>query len=177
MLDPVELFPEVPNIYAFPCVHADMVFDKSRVAAYRDAINETVKPGDVVADLGSGTGLLSFLCLQAGAARVHAIESGKNMIGRALVAFGGAAPLHAARIAEKLDIDRVVVPVNAGVGFAFLGDQTNSFTGGDNNAEARFNDTSKVLEFDTDGDGTADLEVTLLGVDLANLGLADFTVG
>ncbi|MBT3550203.1 MAG: methyltransferase domain-containing protein [Rhodospirillaceae bacterium] len=74
MLDPVELFPEVPNIYAFPSVHADMVFDKSRVAAYRDAINETVKPGDVVADLGSGTGLLSFLCLQAGAARVHAIE-------------------------------------------------------------------------------------------------------
>ena len=74
MLDPVELFPEVPNIYAFPCGHADMVFDKSRVAAYRDAINETVKPGDVVADLGSGTGLLSFLCLQAGAARVHAIE-------------------------------------------------------------------------------------------------------
>jgi Ca2+-binding RTX toxin-like protein len=77
--------------------------------------------------------------------------------------------------AEDIFLDSFTV--NAGVGFAFLGDQTNSFTGGDNNAEARFNDTSKVLEFDTDGDGTADLEVTLLGVDLANLGLADFTVG
>ncbi len=54
----------------------------------------------------------------ANAVRVHAIESGKNIDGRTLVAFGGAAPLHAARIAEKLDIDRVVVPVNAGVGSA-----------------------------------------------------------
>ena len=74
MLDPVELFPEVPNIYSFPSVHADMIFDKARVSAYRKAINETINPGDVVADLGAGTGLLSFLCLQAGAARVHAIE-------------------------------------------------------------------------------------------------------
>ena len=54
----------------------------------------------------------------ANAARVHAIESGKNMIGRALVAFGGAAPLHAARLADKLGIDTVVVPQGAGVGSA-----------------------------------------------------------
>jgi N-methylhydantoinase A len=54
----------------------------------------------------------------ANAARVHAIESGKNMVGRALVAFGGAAPLHATRLAEKLGIDTVVVPQGAGVGSA-----------------------------------------------------------
>ena len=74
MLDPVELFPEVPNIYDFPSVHADMIFDEARVRAYREAINATVKEGDIVADLGAGTGLLSFLCLQAGAAKVHAVE-------------------------------------------------------------------------------------------------------
>lgn len=74
VLDPVELFPEVPNIYDFPSVHADLVFDESRVRSYRDAINATVKEGDVVADLGAGTGLLTFLCLQAGARKVHAIE-------------------------------------------------------------------------------------------------------
>ena len=54
----------------------------------------------------------------ANAARVHAIESGKTCDGRTLVAFGGAAPLHAARIAEKLDMDRIVIPPGAGVGSA-----------------------------------------------------------
>jgi N-methylhydantoinase A len=54
----------------------------------------------------------------ANAARVHAIESGKDARGRTLVAFGGAAPLHAARLAEKLGLDHVVVPSYAGVGSA-----------------------------------------------------------
>ncbi|MFO1057349.1 MAG: hydantoinase/oxoprolinase family protein [Dongiaceae bacterium] len=54
----------------------------------------------------------------ANAARVHAIESGKALGGRTLIAFGGAAPLHAARIAAKLGIDRVIVPPHAGVGSA-----------------------------------------------------------
>ena len=54
----------------------------------------------------------------ANAARVHAIESGKDARGRTLIAFGGAAPLHAARMADKLGLDRVLVPSNAGVGSA-----------------------------------------------------------
>jgi N-methylhydantoinase A len=54
----------------------------------------------------------------ANAARVHAIESGKDVRDRTLIAFGGAAPLHAARLAEKLAIDRVLVPSHAGVGSA-----------------------------------------------------------
>ncbi|MFL6822200.1 MAG: hydantoinase/oxoprolinase family protein [Xanthobacteraceae bacterium] len=54
----------------------------------------------------------------ANAARVHAIESGKDLQRRTLIAFGGAAPLHAARVAEKLGIRRVLVPANAGVGSA-----------------------------------------------------------
>jgi N-methylhydantoinase A len=54
----------------------------------------------------------------ANAARVHAIESGKDARGRTLVAFGGAAPLHAARLAEKLGLDRVLIPTSAGVGSA-----------------------------------------------------------
>jgi len=35
-----------------------------------------------------------------------------------LIAFGGAAPLHAARVAEKIGIRCVIVPPNAGVGSA-----------------------------------------------------------
>jgi N-methylhydantoinase A len=54
----------------------------------------------------------------ANAARVHAIESGKDLRPRTLIAFGGAAPLHAARVAEKLGISRVLIPANAGVGSA-----------------------------------------------------------
>jgi N-methylhydantoinase A len=54
----------------------------------------------------------------ANAARVHAIESGKDARGRTLVAFGGAAPLHASRLADKLGLDRVLIPSNAGVGSA-----------------------------------------------------------
>ena len=54
----------------------------------------------------------------ANAALVHAIESGKDLRARTLIAFGGAAPLHAARVAEKLGIERVLIPANAGVGSA-----------------------------------------------------------
>ena len=54
----------------------------------------------------------------ANAARVHAIEWGKDISARAMIAFGGAAPLHACRLAQKLDIDRVIVPTGAGVGSA-----------------------------------------------------------
>jgi len=54
----------------------------------------------------------------ANAARVHAVEQGIDVAGRTLVAFGGAAPLHACRLAMKLGIRRVVVPTDAGVGSA-----------------------------------------------------------
>ena len=54
----------------------------------------------------------------ANAARVHAVENGKETSGRTMIAFGGAAPLHAARMAQKLGMDRVLVPVGAGVGSA-----------------------------------------------------------
>jgi len=52
------------------------------------------------------------------AARVHAAENGKTLTERTLIAFGGAAPLHAGRMADKLGISRIIVPVDAGVGSA-----------------------------------------------------------
>jgi N-methylhydantoinase A len=54
----------------------------------------------------------------ANAARVHAVERGKELQDRTMIAFGGAAPIHAARLAEKLGISRVMVPSGAGVGSA-----------------------------------------------------------
>ena len=54
----------------------------------------------------------------ANAARVHAIEWGKDISARSMIAFGGAAPLHAIRLAEKLNINEVIIPAGAGVGSA-----------------------------------------------------------
>jgi N-methylhydantoinase A len=54
----------------------------------------------------------------AAAARAHAMEWGSGVASRTLVAYGGAAPLHAVALADKLKIDRVVVPSDAGVGSA-----------------------------------------------------------
>ena len=54
----------------------------------------------------------------ANAARVHAVENGEDLSTYAMIAFGGAAPLHAGRLCEKLGISRLVVPPGAGVGSA-----------------------------------------------------------
>jgi N-methylhydantoinase A len=54
----------------------------------------------------------------ANATRIHGAESGKDVATRTMIAFGGAAPLHAARLAEKLGIGEIVIPSGAGVGSA-----------------------------------------------------------
>jgi N-methylhydantoinase A len=54
----------------------------------------------------------------ANAARVHAVENGEDLSEYTMIAFGGAAPLHAARLCEKLGVDRMLVPIGAGVGSA-----------------------------------------------------------
>lgn len=54
----------------------------------------------------------------ANAARVHAVENGKNISENTMIAFGGAAPLHAARLCEKLGVERCLIPQGAGVGSA-----------------------------------------------------------
>jgi N-methylhydantoinase A len=85
---------------------------------------ETAVVGDVAGALGMAVeegarGIAEIVDeTMASAARVHAVENGKDTAGRTLIAFGGAAPLHAARLAQKLGIRRVVIPVDAGVGSA-----------------------------------------------------------
>lgn len=54
----------------------------------------------------------------ANAARVHGIELGLDVASFDLLVSGGGGALHAARIAEKLGIRRIIVPQNAGVGSA-----------------------------------------------------------
>ena len=54
----------------------------------------------------------------ANAARVHAVENGEDLSEYTMIAFGGAAPLHAGRLCEKLGIQRCLIPTGAGVGSA-----------------------------------------------------------
>lgn len=69
--------------------------------------------------ISSAYGVTEIVCENmANATRVHAIESGKNTNDRTLIAFGGAAPLHICQLADKLDINRIIIPANAGVGSA-----------------------------------------------------------
>ena len=74
--------------------------------------------------LGLGVRLAAFGVVEivdetmSNAGRVLAVEEGKVAAEHTMIAFGGAAPLHACRIAEKLGIARIVVPVGAGVGSA-----------------------------------------------------------
>ncbi len=52
----------------------------------------------------------------AGAGRMHAVESGKDLSTRLMIAFGGNGPLHATRVARRAQVDRILIPRDPGVG-------------------------------------------------------------
>ncbi len=55
--------------------HLGYVSAPLRLAQFEAAIAKVVRTGDVVADLGCGTGILGLLCLKAGASRAYEIDS------------------------------------------------------------------------------------------------------
>jgi protein arginine N-methyltransferase 1 len=72
--------------------HRQYLEDDKRLTAFARAISATVRPGDVVVDLGCGTGILGFLACRAGAARVYAIDaSGMVEVARLIAAANGLA--------------------------------------------------------------------------------------
>ena len=88
-------------------------------ARAEDALRDGIGDAMALSPDAAAFGVTEVVCENmASAARVHAIESGKNADDRTLIAFGGAAPLHACQLAGKLGIRRILVPRDAGVGSA-----------------------------------------------------------
>ncbi|SES33208.1 methyltransferase domain-containing protein [Actinokineospora terrae] len=84
--------------------HDLLLGDRLRMSAYAEAIAEVVRPGAVVLDLGTGTGILARWALEAGAARVYGLDFAESVLATA-----------AARLAEAGFAERFV-PV-AGLSF------------------------------------------------------------
>ena len=55
--------------------YGDMIADRERFEAYRKAISHTVRPGDVVLEIGCGPGVFALLACQAGARMLYAVDS------------------------------------------------------------------------------------------------------
>lgn len=64
-----------PKYYDDPKIHIKMLNDVPRTQAFTQALRRVVRPGDVVVDVGTGTGVLAVAAAQAGARRVYAIEA------------------------------------------------------------------------------------------------------
>lgn len=54
-----------------------MIRDDLRMTAYHEALQQAIQPGDVVIDIGTGTGIHALLACQLGASKVYAIEPAK----------------------------------------------------------------------------------------------------
>lgn len=59
--------------------HVLMLLDRSRVDAFRRAVKAVVRPGDVVVDAGTGSGVLALFAAEYGASRVFAVEVDPGM--------------------------------------------------------------------------------------------------
>lgn len=79
--------------------HTGLLSDPVRVDAYDRALRALIKPGDVVLDVGTGSGILAMLAARHGAARVHAVESGE-------VADVAEALVRANHLADRVTVHR-----------------------------------------------------------------------
>ena len=104
-----------PTRFAGGSLHLDvdaahLVVEADVVQPWASANGSVYEAADAIAEVVDEN--------MAAAARAHAAEWGKEIASRTLIAFGGAAPIHAANIAHKLELDAVLVPPAAGVGSA-----------------------------------------------------------
>ena len=102
--------------------------DPAYFAGGKIALDEAAAKAALQKNIGEKLGLKDFWPAagvteiveenMANAARVHAIERGHDIAACTMIAFGGGAPLHACRLAEKVGVSTIIVPRGAGVGSA-----------------------------------------------------------
>ena len=81
-------------MYAELEVHRTMIRDRVRTEAFRRAIDSVVQPGDIVLDVGAGSGIMSVFAARAGAARVYAVErTSVAVLAQELAAANGVAEI------------------------------------------------------------------------------------
>jgi protein arginine N-methyltransferase 6 len=97
------------NFYDGVEIHRLLVGDEVRTRAFYESIRATVRSGDVIMDVGAGSGILSLFAAQAGASRVYAIERAPGAAGlaRQLVA---ANQLSAVVNVIETDAENAVLP-------------------------------------------------------------------
>ncbi len=97
-----------------------MIRDRVRTEAFRRAIDSVVRPGDIVLDVGAGSGILSVFAARAGAARVYAVEETSiAVLAQDLVTANGVADVVHVIQGDVSDIDlpeRVDVVVSEWLG-------------------------------------------------------------
>jgi len=101
------------DIYDSIKFHRMLVNDRVRTDTYRKAINQTVQDGDLVLDIGTGSGILAFLACQAGAERVYAVDNSDIInVARQLASENGFAEritfinddIRNVKLSEKVDV-------------------------------------------------------------------------
>ncbi len=98
-------------------------FAGGKISLSKDLANKAIKKNiSEIVKMDNETAALAISEIvdetMSNAARVHTVEQGHETSNRTLIAFGGAAPLHIARVAEKLRVNSVIIPTNASVGSA-----------------------------------------------------------
>jgi protein arginine N-methyltransferase 1 len=107
-------------MYAEFEVHRTMICDRVRTEAFRRAIDSVVRPGDIVLDVGAGSGILSMFAARAGAARVYAVErTSVAVLAQDLAAANGVADIVQVIHGDVMDVvlqERVDVIVSEWLG-------------------------------------------------------------
>ena len=113
-------------MYAEFEVHRTMIRDRVRTEAFQRAIEAVVRPGDVVLDVGAGSGVLSMFAARAGAARVYAVEeTSAAVLAHQLIAANGFDDIVQVIQGDLLDIEpaeRVDVVVSEWLGGFGIGE-------------------------------------------------------
>jgi len=93
-------------MYAEFEVHRTMICDRVRTEAFRRAIESVVRPGDIVLDVGAGSGILSVFAARAGAARVYAVErTSAAVLAQELAAANGVAEIVQVIHGDVMDLE------------------------------------------------------------------------